>query len=145
MPLMRSLSRRLAIATTGFAVLVSFLITGVELFNERRDQRRNINHQFDQISISSVPSIAESLWAFNVDAAKLTVAGIAKQPDVVLVSVSDVEKEIISHGKAVAGAAEREYPLMRAGNSKKSGKENGSRIGVLRVQIDKAGIEQRLI
>jgi two-component system sensor histidine kinase/response regulator len=145
MPLMRSLSRRLAIATTGFAVLVSFLITGVELFNERRDQRRNINHQFDQISISSVPSIAESLWAFNVDAAKLTVAGIAKQPDVVLVSVSDVEKEIISHGKAVAGAAEREYSLMRAGNSTKPTKENGSRIGVLRVQIDKAGMEQRLI
>jgi two-component system sensor histidine kinase/response regulator len=139
-----SLSRQLAVATIVFAVLATCVITGVQALRERSNALASIAAQFDQIDAGTVPSLTESVWTFNTEGVRLTAEGIAKQPGVALVSVRDTEKDVLTVGKPVAGAAIREFKLLRSNDARQGVREAISHIGTLTIQIDQAAIERGL-
>jgi diguanylate cyclase (GGDEF)-like protein len=141
-----NLSRNLTIATVAFALMVSLAIAGYELWQKRKAGLQDIEMRFAQIDASSVPSIAELVWHFNVDGLRLVAAGIAKQSDVSRVTIHDAEKGIIDIGKPVAGATVRDFPLTRVvAPASGSGGGVSARVGVLTVEIDRAAVDRRLL
>ncbi len=138
-----SLSRSLVSATTGFAIAMALLITSLELWADYRKEMLLIDARFSQIEVSSVPSMTNLIWTFNTEAAMITVEGIAKQPDVARVWVSDINQPPIDVGSIVAGAVVRSFPLIYSANAARSDKSK--KIGTLNVAIDQNAITQRLV
>jgi diguanylate cyclase (GGDEF)-like protein/PAS domain S-box-containing protein len=140
-----NLGRRLTVVTMVFAILVSLVLTGIDLSSKYRIELRATNYRLAQIETTTVPSIVDAMWQYNVDSARLIAEGIAKQPDVSHVAISDGKKQLISIGKQVAGAMRREYPLKPPNKYQKGLDNSGLPLGTLTVEIDHPAVEQRLL
>jgi len=140
-----SLSRNLAVATLLFAVLISLLLTGIDLWQKLRVELRATNIRLGLIETSIVPSIADTLWQFNIAGVRLIAEGIAKQPDVSRVFIHDKQSELVSIGKAVPGSVSRQYHLKHPVWNQKTLSNSDLTLGILTVEIDQPAIEHRII
>ena len=136
------LSRGLAMATLGFAITVSLVLTGFDWWRGERAARALVESHFDQIQTSSVPAIAEATWSFNEKAAQLTAEGVAKIPDVAAVSVRSKDGPGLQIGKAPASALLREFKLLAPAAGIRPAPDR--EIGYLVVAIDQQAISGRL-
>jgi PAS domain S-box-containing protein len=142
---MKTLSRKLALMTLSFAVIVSFVMTAIELWRSRNTELKDIDTEFAQIEAGSVPSASELLWQFNQDGLQLMAEGLAKHSNVSRVSIRSMEKTLVELGKALPGVKSHEFSLRRTVAAASGKPATDEQLGILVVDIDWASIEQRLI
>jgi PAS domain S-box-containing protein len=142
---MKTLSRKLALMTLSFAVVVSFLMTAIELWHSREAELLDIAAEFAQIEVATVPSASELMWQFNEDGLRLMAEGLARHASVSRVSIHSLTNPLIEIGKPVTGVKSREFVLRRTLASGQGNAGTDEQLGTLVVDIDWASIEQRLI
>ena len=142
---MKSLSRKLVLLTVAFAIIVSLLITGIELWRDRNAEWHEMEELFAQIEAGSVPSASELLWQFNQDGLHLLVKGIASYPHVTWVSIRSPDAPLVEIGQRRAGTVSREYALRRSINTPRQATTVDAPLGFLTVEIDWTSIERQLL
>ena len=139
-----TLSRSLTLATAAFAAVLVTAIGGVELWQKRASELRNIDERFTLIEQSSVPAVAELVWHLNEEGIVRLAEGIAGQRDVSRVTIRSAEETLVDIGKSVPRAIYREFALVRSLGPQQKKTELQDQLGLLRVEVDQAAIEQRL-
>ncbi|WP_198506864.1 sensor domain-containing diguanylate cyclase [Dyella ginsengisoli] len=119
------------------SLLVSVLVSGVQLLLVYRQQVFNAEQQLDDIGSGIVPSLSASLWLVDSDRVDLLLDGLIKYPGVVYVEL-DSEGRRETRGKPIATPAlQRTYPL--------SYEQTGRfPLGRLYIAVDKGFIITRL-
>ncbi len=139
-----TLSRSLTLATAAFAAVLVTAIGGVELWQKRASELRNIDERFTLIEQSSVPAVAELVWHLNEEGIVRLAEGIAGQRDVSRVTIRSAEETLVDIGKSVPRAIYREFALVRSLGPQQKKSEPQDQLGLLRVEVDQPAIEQRL-
>ena len=140
-----TLSRSLTIATAAFATVISLAIGGLELWQKRASEIRNVHERFALIDSNSVPALSELIWHLNGVGLQRLAEGIAKQRDVSRVTIRNAEDTLVEIGQPTSGAILREFPLVRSLGTAKVMPEPGEQLGVLVIEVDQSSIERRLL
>ena len=140
-----TLSRSLTIATAAFATVISLAIGGLELWQKRASEIRNVHERFALIDSNSVPALSELVWHLNGAGLQRLAEGIAKQRDVSRVTIRNAEDTLVEIGQPTSGAILREFPLVRSLGTAKVMPEPGEQLGVLVIEVDQSSIERRLL
>ena len=140
-----TLSRSLTIATAAFATVISLAIGGLELWQKRASEIRNVHERFALIDSNSVPALSELVWHLNGAGLQRLAEGIAKQRDVSRVTIRNAEETLVEIGQPTSGAILREFPLVRSLGTAKVMPEPGEQLGVLVIEVDQSSIERRLL
>ena len=139
-----TLSRSLTLATAAFAAVLVTAIGGVELWQKRASELRNIDERFTLIEQSSVPAVAELVWHLNEEGIARLAEGIAGQRDVSRVTIRSAQEVLVDIGKSAPKAIYREFVLVRSLGPQQKKAEPQDQLGLLTVEVDQAAIEQRL-
>ena len=140
-----TLSRSLTLATAAFATVISLAIGGLELWQKRASEIRNVHERFALIDSNSVPALSELIWHLNGVGLQRLAEGIAKQRDVSRVTIRNAEDTLVEIGQPTSGAILREFPLVRSLGTAKVMPEPGEQLGVLVIEVDQSSIERRLL
>ena len=140
-----TLSRSLTIATAAFATVISLAIGGLELWQKRASEIRNVHERFALIDSNSVPALSELVWHLNGAGLQRLAEGIAKQRDVSRVTIRNAEETLVEIGQPTSGAILREFPLIRSLGTAQVMPEPGEQLGVLLIEVDQSSIERRLL
>ena len=140
-----TLSRSLTLATAAFATVISLAIGGLELWQKRASEIRNVHERFALIDSNSVPALSELIWHLNGVGLQRLAEGIAKQRDVSRVTIRNAEDTLVEIGQPTSGAILREFPLVRSLGTAKVMPEPGEQLGVLVIEVDQSAIERRLL
>ena len=140
-----TLSRSLTLATAAFATVISLAIGGLELWQKRASEIRNVHERFALIDSNSVPALSELVWHLNGVGLQRLAEGIAKQRDVSRVTIRNAEDTLVEIGQPTSGAILREFPLVRSLGTAKVMPEPGEQLGVLVIEVDQSSIERRLL
>ena len=140
-----TLSRSLTIATAAFATVISLAIGGLELWQKRESEIRNVHERFALIDSNSVPALSELIWHLNGVGLQRLAEGIAKQRDVSRVTIRNAEETLVEIGQPTSGAILREFPLIRSLGTAQVMPEPGEQLGVLLIEVDQSSIERRLL
>ena len=140
-----TLSRSLTLATAAFATVISLAIGGLELWQKRESEIRNVHERFALIDSNSVPALSELIWHLNGVGLQRLAEGIAKQRDVSRVTIRNAEDTLVEIGQPTSGAILREFPLVRSLGTAKVMPEPGEQLGVLVIEVDQSSIERRLL
>jgi signal transduction histidine kinase/ActR/RegA family two-component response regulator len=81
------LARRLLVAVIAFSSVVTTVVTAIELYAGYRRDLQAISSAFDFIGRSHVPSLARSVWQFDVDLVNSQLEGLLHLPDVEFAAV----------------------------------------------------------
>ena len=134
------LSKSLAAVTLLFAVAVAVLITGLEFWNERSNERAMTQQRIRQIEQSVAAPMADALWSFNTPGLQLMMESVARLPDVAKVVVFDQDKILVETGSVPAGAIVSSIPLQL-----KTLQGQETQVGRLELSTDQAAIEARTL
>ena len=140
-----TLSRSLTLATAAFAAVISCAIGGVELWQKRASELRNIDERFALIELGSVPAVSELVWHLNQMGLKRLAEGIVWQRDVSRVTIRSAGETLVDIGKPTSRAIVREFVLARSLGPPQTETEPGEQLGSLIVEVDQLAIEQRLL
>ena len=140
-----TLSRSLTLATAAFAAVLVTAIGGVELWQKRASELRNIDERFTLIEQSSVPAVSELVWHLNEEGIARLAEGIAGQRDVSRVTIGSAQEVLVDIGKSVPRAIHRELALVRSLGPLQKKTKPQDLLGVLTVEVDQGAIEQRLL
>lgn len=107
------IARRLIILIVAFSSFLTFLITGLQLLSDFRQQRADMEQQLEEVTVF-LPSIAAGVWSFNEKQIGLALTALVNLPNIERVSVT------ANGGKSAWKAGEdssdrvvtRTYPLM---------------------------------
>jgi len=109
------IGRRLIVLIIAFSSLITLLISAVQLALEYRDLRNGLERTLDDVRLH-VPSLARSVWDFDVQKIQLTLDALAQLPNIAQVSVAAEEDG--KRWRAGQGAGPnvdtRHYPLRHA-------------------------------
>ncbi|CAO3447759.1 putative bifunctional diguanylate cyclase/phosphodiesterase [Azospirillum largimobile] len=72
-----------------FSTLVTLVSTALQLYFDFRREVRGIEERFDEIRVSTVPSMSNSLWVVDHDQLRLLLNGIVRLPDMRMAEVRE--------------------------------------------------------
>jgi hypothetical protein len=124
-------SRQLAVATACFAVLITAIVTFIQMKNEFENVNTLIENEIDQVQKSTVPIMSQAVWELNVESIKTISYGLVKMPSVNYVGVHDTTNTLVEFGKRTEESRSQSYELTTSGDPK-----NVQKIGFMEVQFD---------
>jgi hypothetical protein len=136
----RRLSRKLIILVILFSSAVTFFTTGLQLYREYEQDIDSIQNEFQQIGVTSLPSIREAIWNVDTKQLKILLKGILALKDVEFAEVSHEDKVLASSGtSAISNVIQKNYEIVfdQLGRNIK--------IGNLLVHADKDAVYARLL
>ena len=133
------LSIKLSASVILFSLLVTLLITGVQLWSDYRKNIAEIDGHVREIKSSFIPSIVENLWVMDTERLKLQLQSIIHQPFIVTVSITDNVTTILTLGsQSVTPDVTHTFPLRRMYQGKLQD------IGALVVSVSYSSASQHL-
>ena len=107
-----SINARLVASTLLISMLISVLVTAVQLWIAYGDAVDNASARLDEIGRSIVPSIGASLWQVDTERVDLLLDGVARLPEVAYAELESRDGDRLKRGNAHAKAlATRTYAL----------------------------------
>lgn len=82
------IATKLLLITVGSGLLIAALGISLQMYLNYRSDIQSIEKRIDQIRISTLPSIAKSLWSFDEEQLNVQVQGILDVEDVIQVSIN---------------------------------------------------------
>jgi diguanylate cyclase (GGDEF)-like protein len=111
-----SVSRRLIAETLLLTLIVSLLVSALQLVYAYNTAMSSAEDRLEEIATSTAPSLEASLWQVDNATVGLLLDGIARLPRVSFVEVVTKEGEHFRRGDSAAAVLiERTYPLRHAG------------------------------
>jgi PAS domain S-box-containing protein len=83
-----NIARKLIIYTVLFSSVITLIITILQLYTEFRYDVKSINQSLDQIKISYLNSITQSVWLSDKEQLQIILNGITELPDIVYAEIS---------------------------------------------------------
>jgi len=137
---MSRLGPRLLGAIVLASTCLALLATGIQIYLDYARDLSEIDSEFQQIEISYLNSVANSLWSFDRNQTQLQLEGLVKMRDVQFAEVRGNAGERFAAGSLKPGASrlQRQYSLYTPGPSRRP-------IGMLSVSVGLDGVYRRLI
>ncbi len=136
-----NVSRVFVVMILLFSTAITLLLTGLQLWRDYKYDLNLLDQRLEQIRISNLESITQSLWTYNLDSLNIQLEGLVRQQDLVFISVEDAEGEAVTavgelgDGESVA----RSYTLTY------SHRDTVQLLGILNVHASMTGIYLRLL
>ncbi|WP_247894211.1 putative bifunctional diguanylate cyclase/phosphodiesterase [Azospirillum sp. B510] len=136
---------RLLLSILLFSSLITLLSTAAQLYLEFRREVGDIHDRFEDIRLSTVPSLSNSLWVVDQDQLRLLLNGVVGLPDIRMAQVRETGELANSRLALTVGTPlevadiEVEMPLTREMEGK------AVTLGVLRVQASLNDVYRRLL
>jgi len=138
-PSRESLSHRLVGWTLLASVLVSLLITALQLWHAYRAEAEAATRRLDEIGASIVPSLAASYWQLDLERVGLLLDGVERLPGIVRVELRGGDGERIARGDPEAAAS------MRRTYALHYGERGGTDLGTLEVVAGDRALRAQLV
>ncbi|HEX6704410.1 MAG TPA: EAL domain-containing protein [Albitalea sp.] len=135
----RRIAPRLLAAILVASTVLALAATGVQLYDDYRNDLQAIDDELAQIERSTLDALANSVWSYNETQIRLTLAGLLQLRDVRHVEVRAGRDEVFAAGTPDPGRSlvrvyELREPTVR-----------GVQLGTLRVQVGLDGVYRRLL
>ena len=138
LPFRVSLSVRLASKVFLASVVISLVVTGIELLETLRNDRVDVERKLDLMLKPLIPELGQAIWDINTSSLELLAIGLSRQPDITHVKVVEPRKTLVEIGSAAEGALIFKYPLFYA---TASGQQR--EVGHLVIAVDFQAIRNR--
>ncbi len=91
------IAQKLIFHTVLFSAIITLIFTAIQLYVELQHDVKELNNKLEQIKISYLKSIAQSVWISDQKQMQIILDGITELPDIVYARViSENKKDIIS-------------------------------------------------
>jgi len=134
------LARRIVIYTISFSTLVALLSTAIQLYIDYRRELTQVESTFQQITHTTLPTVASALWTASKQEIQIAVEGLSRMPDVHYAAVTEKHKLW-----AESGSQTSKNVSTRVFDLKYLYRNQLEKIGELTVAVDMGGIYQRLL
>ena len=128
-----------------FSTLITLMSTALQLYFDFRRGVSGIEERFDEIRVSTVPSMSNSLWVVDHDQLRLLLNGIILLPDIRMVEVREFSATARTPLVLTVGTPQErpdlhaEIPLIRVAEGK------SLTLGTLRVEASLDDVYHRLL
>jgi len=135
------ISRVLVLYIVLFSSLITLLLTLIQLKIDYNYGIDVIEQRLDQIKLTNIDSITQSLWTMDNTAIQLQVDGLARLPDIIYVELNNNKNKIISVSGNIntENIIEKTFPLHQLYRGKETD------LGNIRVVATKENVYQRLM
>lgn len=134
------MARRLIVYIVLISSAITVITTGIQLYFDFKTHIGVIHSQIDQIEISYIDGIRNSLWAYDDEQLDVALAGILRLRDISYVEISKNGELISSAGsRDASNTIESSYALRYSYNDQEID------LGVFRVVADIDGVYGRLV
>lgn len=135
------ISRVLALYIVLFSSIITLLLTLVQLRLDYNYGVTVIQQQLDQIKITSIEAISQSIWTVDENQITLQLEGLSRLPDIIYAELVDSNMQLI----ATAGNLDTDQVIQKSYALIKKHRNIETRLGTLRVVATKENVYQRLI
>lgn len=136
-----NVSRIFVILILLFSTVITLILTGMQLSRDYRYDLGLLDQRLEQIRISNLESISQSVWTYNLPSLEIQLQGLVRQQDISFITVEDSNGDILlSVGEdSEENALQRTYALTYI-------HRNSPRLlGQLQVKASLTGIYMRLL
>lgn len=129
------IAHRMFLVTLLFSLAITLLTTAIQACLQYQRALAAVEEGMEQIEQSLLPSIASSVWDYNLDQLEIQVKGVADLPHIQYARVVTREGKTFSAGKAGGeDPISRDFRLLHDYNGRRL------EIGTLHVVVDRTGI-----
>jgi len=136
----QKIARKLILYLISASVLITLVITTVQLYRDYQHEINLIGHRFHQIEQANIVSLSDLLWETNQQRLEIQLQGLMGIPDMQYLAIINNGKVIVSTGEPkTKNILSNSYPL--------SYEDQGElqKIGRLEVVVSLDGVYQRLL
>ena len=106
------LARRLGVSIFLISIVVTVLISSVNLYTELKSDIKNIDRQVDEIGRLYLPGIASRVWVSDVDSIKLDLSGLLNLQSIEYLAVIEGSEVLFETGdQSSENTISRHYPV----------------------------------
>ena len=134
-------SRVFVILILLFSTVITLLLTGLQLWRDYRYELNVLDQRLEQVRISNLESISQSVWTYNLSSLEIQLQGLVRQQDISFISVENGDGEVLlSVGEDVnEDALQQSYALTYIH------RDSPRLLGQLHVKASLQGIYGRLL
>ena len=139
-PHKNSIARQFIIYILLFSMVITTVLTGIQLYLDYRAGVKQIRDQVTLIEKSYLQSITNAVWAFDIDVLKSLVNGLSEVPDMLYIEVRDQHQLMLKKGQpAESSFISHSFPLVYDYHGDKI------QLGLLKVEFTLQHLYQRLL
>ncbi|RDH85302.1 MAG: hypothetical protein DIZ80_02475 [endosymbiont of Galathealinum brachiosum] len=135
------ISRTLVLYIVLFSSVVTLCLTSIHLYVDYKDGIETLHQRIDQIKLTNIDSIKQSLWTMDYSSVEIQLNGLTRITDIIYVELTDENNKII----AKSGEVNTEDTIRETIDLKQKYRNKETEIGKIKIIATKENLYQHLI
>jgi len=140
-PLQSKISRKLVFYIIVFSSCVTLVLTLIQLRIDYTDGINTIQQRLEQIKLTNLNTITQSLWTLDNDSIEVQLAGLKRIPDIIRIELRNNRGEML----ATLGSIDTSHTISREYPIHKSYRDEQLLLGKLKIVATKENLYQKLL